>query len=190
MGLGKNEQGSVKFVTIVVGKFTVRVPEGTMGSVARTMTKEGYEGKVVYELYYDHIDGELIQGHIKDGNFGQDLCLKMRDGEETFIVQIPVNSGYFEAFAKCVPNIDPTQWLFLGLGYDKEKDKHFLYIRQGKDGSTKIHSAYTKDNPNGLPPAVQKKEMGKTKWDFTEQKNFLYESVIDWLGVAEDEAPF
>jgi hypothetical protein len=188
MGLGNNNQMSKRFITIVGGKFTLRVPEGTDGATMRVLTKEGYEGKEVWEKYFDHVDGMLVGGELHEGKFGTDLCLDIKD-DVIYTVQIPVNSPLFEQFAKCVPNIDPTNWLFLGLGYDKGRDKHFLYIKQGKNHDVSVHSAYTKDNPNGLPPAVEKKVMGKIKWDFEAQKEFLYGNVVDFLGMLSESKP-
>ena len=186
MALGNSNSGGKQFVTIVQGKFTLRCPEGTDGATMRVLTKEGYEGKQVWEKYFDHIDGMLVGGELHEGKFGTDLCLNIKD-DQVYTVQIPVNSVFFEQFAKCVPNIDPTNWLFLGTGFDKERDKHFLYIKQGKAHDVAVHSAYTKDNPNGLPQAVKKTVMGKTKWDFEAQKEFLYGNVVDFLGMIGEE---
>jgi hypothetical protein len=55
---------------------------------------------------------------------------------------------------------------------------------------------YTKDNPNGMPPPVEKTVKGQQKWDFSEQENFLYEVAVAWLAKKdgktesqEDEEP-
>jgi hypothetical protein len=191
MGLGNSNEGGKKFVTIVGGKWTLRVPEGTPGAVVRVLEKGPNAGKEIHELYYDHIDGELVGGIIKQGQFGTDICIDLKDGE-TYTVQIPMESQYFSQFAKMVPNIDPTKPLYLGLGYDKERGKNFLY---GKQNGETVHSAYTKDNPNGMPPPVEKMVKGVKKWDFEAQENFLYEVVTEFfatvfVGGMEEGSPF
>ena len=176
MGLGNNS-GSANFITIVHGKWTLRVPEGTEGASSRVLEKGPNAGTAINELYFDYIDGELVGGEFKTGQYGTDLCLNLRDDKD-YTVQIPLESGFFSNFAKACPNIDPTQKLFLGLGKDKEKDRFFLYLKQGGDT---VHSAFTKDNPNGMPPPVKKSVKGVEKWDFEDQENFLYDQVVDFL---------
>ena len=183
MGLGNNSGGNKKFITIVGGKWTARVPEGTEGATERVLEKGPNAGKPIYELYYSYVDGNIVGGEIKQGNFGTDICLDLEDDGVVYTVQIPLESGYFSQFAKAVPNIDPTKKLFIGLGLDKERNKPFLYMKQ--DGQT-VHSAFTKDNPNGCPPPIKKEVMGKTKWDFEDQENFLYGKVVDFFGGVED----
>lgn len=185
MGLSNGNSSNGKFVTIVNGKWTLRVPEGTDGASPRVLEKGPNTGTTVWEKYYDHIDGALVSAHIKHGQFGADLCLNISDDAE-YTVQIPVDSQYFSVFGKVAPNLDPTASIFLGLGYDKEKGRTFMYVKQ--DGQT-VHSAFTKDNPNGMPPPEQKMVKGVKKWDFEDQENFLYSKVEDFIALLGGEAP-
>jgi hypothetical protein len=176
MGLGNTTDNHRKFVTIVGGKWVLAVPEGTEGAVERVNKL----GKTVHELQFTYVDGTLREGRMKIGQFGTTLELDLEDEGQVYVVQIPVPSDYFSAFGKCCENIDPTKKLFLGLGFDKDRGHPFLYIKQ--DGS-----AHTKDEPNGLPPWEKKTVMGKVTWDHEAQDNFLYEKVVEFLSVADDE---
>ena len=181
-----NNGGNKKFITIVGGKWTLRVPEGTEGAVARV----NKVGDTVNELHFDYVDGEVVGGRIKAGQFGSTVEIDLQDEGEQYIVQIPVPEAggigdYFMSFGKACPNIDPTKKLFLGLGSDRD-DRHFLYLKQG--GQT-VHAAFTKDNPNGMPQWEKKEVMGKVKWNADEQNEFLYQQIIDFFGTVEDSAP-
>tara|TARA_Y100000310_G_scaffold278929_1_gene297737 strand:+ start:346 stop:942 length:597 start_codon:yes stop_codon:yes gene_type:complete len=188
MGLGNNEGGNSKFVTIVGGKWTLRVPEGTEGAVPRELTKGANKGKEVHELYFDHLDGSLVGAELKTGQFGTDLCLDIEDEGVVYNAQMAAESDFFASFAKCCENIDPNKQLFLGLGQPKGEGFPYLYVQS--DGK-QLTSNYTKDNPNGCPPWEKKEKMGKVVWDRDAQNNFLYDIVvkfIEGLGDAE-EAP-
>ena len=162
MALGNNSGGGRKFITIVGGKWTLRVSEDTAGATARKLTSGPNEGSEVHELYYDHIDGMIVGGEIKYGKFGTDICIDLDDEGESFTVQIPLQSSYFSVLAKVCPSIDVSKKIFLGLGYDKEKNRNFLYVKQ--DDKT-IHACFTKADPNGMPEAFKELVMGKEKWN-------------------------
>jgi len=185
MGLG-NTGGDKKFFTIVGGKWTLRVPEGTEGATERV----NKVGDTVHELYFSYVDGMVVGGRIKQGQFGNTVEIDLKDEGETYQVQIPVPEAggigdYFMTFGKCCRNIDPTKKLFFGLGNDKEKDRSFMYLKQ--DGNT-IHAAFTKDDPNGMPQWEKKEVMGKTKWNADAQNEFLYQEIVDFLATVEDSS--
>ena len=199
MGLSNKSGGKQTFVTIVGGKFTVRLQDNDENPLAveRVLEKGPNAGNTIKELQFTHLDGEIVSGEMHVGDYGTDFNIQMRDGSEEFKLQIPLESQYFGQVAKRLPNIDPTLPVVLGIGYDKEKQRNFLFIQQ--NGSS-VHMKFTKDEPNGMPQAVKKTVKGQTKWDFEEQENFLYDVAVDWLAtmepagepapVEEDEPPF
>ena len=191
MGLG-NTGGNKKFLTIVGGKWTLRVPEGTEGAVERALTKGDKKGEIVHELQFGYVDGDVKGGSIKSGQYGSTVEILLVDDDEEYNVQIPVPDAgdigdYFMTFGKACPNIDPTKKLFMGLGYDRDGDRSFLYLKQ--DGQT-VHAAFTKDNPNGMPEWEKKEVMGKTKWNADDQNEFLYQQIVDFFVTVEDGTPF
>ena len=180
MGLSNKTANNQTFVTIVGGKFTIRLQDGDTNpnAVERTLEKGPKAGSVVRELQFSHLDGMIKSGEMHKSDYGVDFTLVMEDGDEGFKLQIPLESQYFGQVAKRLPNLDPTKKVVFGLGWDKDRQRNFLFIQQ--DGGS-IHMNYTKDNPNGMPPPVKKTIKGVEKWDFEEQENFLYEVAIDWL---------
>jgi hypothetical protein len=65
----------------------------------------------------------------------------------------------------------------------KETKKTMLYLSyadsKGKDGkSENIPWAYTKDEPNGLPPMVQVKVKGQIVWDDSDRQEF-FEGIMN-----------
>lgn len=180
MGLHNESSGRQTFVTIVGGKFTIRLADGddNPNAVERTLEKGPNAGKVVRELQFTHLDGVITGGEMHTSDFGTDFTLFMEDDGEAFKLQIPLDSQFFGQVAKRLPNLDPTLKVLFGLGWDKERQRNFLYIKQGE---ASIHMNYTKDNPNGMPPPIKKSVKGQEKWDFEDQENFLYEVAVDWL---------
>jgi hypothetical protein len=184
MGLGNNDGGgNSKFVTIVGGKWTLRVQEGTEGAEPRELTKGPNIGNVVHELHFDHLSGNLVSGVTKTGEYGTDLCLDIESEGVVYNAQIPCDSDYFRTFAKCCEGVDVGEELFLGLGTPSDGGFPFLYVKQGTDT---LKSKYTKDEPNGMPSWEKKEEMGNVKWDKTEQNNFCYSLAVDFLARLED----
>ena len=185
MGLSNKQSNHQTFVTIVGGKFTIRLQDGDSNpdAVERVLEKGPNAGKTVKELQFTHLDGMITAGEMHRSEYGTDFTLIMQDGDDSFKFQIPLDSQFFGQVAKRLPNIDPTKVVVFGLGWDKEKGRNFLFIQQ--DGNS-VHMSYTKDNPNGMPVPVKKTVKGVEKWDFEEQENFLYDVAIDWLaGLGE-----
>ena len=186
MGLENKTGNRMTIVNIIGGKFTVRLPDGDNNpdAVERQLEKGPHAGQTVRELQYSHLDGVIVGGEMRTSEYGTEPVLNMQDGEEVFKLQLPVDGMYFEQIAKRLPNVDPTKNVVFGIGYDKERDRNFVYVQQ--DGAS-VHYAFTKDDPNGMPPPEKKTVMGKDKWDFTDQRNFLYETAVDFMAMVGEE---
>jgi len=191
MGLTNTTTNNSKIVSIVKGKFTIRLPEGVddPNAVERTLEKGANAGKVVRELQYTGIEGTIERCYVDESEFGANFVTELIDDENArFKLQIPLDSQFFGQYAKRMPNIDASKPLFLGLGYDRERERNFLYAKQGDD---KVGMAFTKDNPNGCPDPVKKTVKGKEVWDWEEQENFLYEVAMDFSAKLETaDVPF
>lgn len=188
MGLSNKQGNNQTFVTIVGGKFTIRLQDGddNPNAVERKLEKGPKAGTTVRELQFTHLDGMIKSGEMHKSEYGVDFTLIMEDEGEGFKLQIPLESQYFGQVAKRLPNLDPTKKVVFGIGYDKDRQRNFLYIQQ--DGAS-VHMNFTKDTPNGMPPPVKKTVKGVEKWDFEEQENFLYDVAIDWLANLEGATP-
>ena len=191
MGLTNTSKRTSKIVTIVRGRFTIRLPEGAddPNAVERTLEKGANAGKVIKELQYTGIEGLIKSSYVDESDFGTNFVTELEDDEGArFKLQIPLDSQFFGQYAKRMPNIDKSKALFLGIGYDRERERHFLYAKQNGD---KVLMNFTKDNPNGMPPPTKKTVKGKEVWDWEEQENFLYEVAMDFSGEeSKEDMPF
>jgi hypothetical protein len=191
MGLTNTSKRTSKIVTIVRGRFTIRLPEGAddPNAVERTLEKGANAGKVIKELQYTGIEGLIKSSYIDESDFGTNFVTELEDDEGArFKLQIPLDSQFFGQYAKRMPNIDKSKALFLGIGYDRERERHFLYAKQNGD---KVLMNFTKENPNGMPPPTKKTVKGKEVWDWEEQENFLYEVAMDFSGEeSKEDMPF
>ena len=187
MGLTNTSNRTSKIVTIVRGRFTIRLPEGVddPNAVERTLEKGANAGKVIKELQYTGIEGLIKSSYVDESDFGTNFVTELEDDEGArFKLQIPLDSQFFGQYAKRMPNIDKSKPLFLGIGYDRERERHFLYAKQNGD---KVLMNFTKENPNGMPSPTKKTVKGKEVWDWEEQENFLYEVAMDFSESAVDK---
>lgn len=192
MGLTNSSNSSSKIVTIVKGKFTIRLPEGTDNpdAVERTLEKGANAGKVIKELQYTGIEGTINKSYVDESEYGVIYVTEITDDiGDSFKLQIPMDSQFFTQYAKRMPNIDKTQPVFIGLGFDRQKEKHFLFAKQNGE---KVSFAFTKDNPSGMPQPTKKTVKGKEVWDWEEQEEFLYKVAIDFAEepASKESMPF
>lgn len=166
MGLANREGG--KYITILNGKFCVRVSSDTPGAKKRVNKL----GKTVYELFYDSFTGKLLNIRTRDGEYGKSWEFYFRDGADVYTLQLSYSNSYATNFLKILPNIDLSKEMKVQPSQKIEdgKTKSSLFISQ--DGVTLKH-AYTKDKPNGLPPMEEKTVKGQIVWDDTDRLEFL-----------------
>jgi hypothetical protein len=171
MALENRESG--KFINILGGKFTIRVPEGTAGSVART----NKEGRVVHEKHYDSFTGKLVGIRTQDSNYGKNWIFSFQDAGEVYNLQLSYSNSFATAFLKMLPNIDVTKEMKLqpSIKVVDGKNKSSLFVNQG---GVSIKHRYTMEEPNGLPPMEQVIVKGQPVWDDTKRITFLHEMVV------------
>ncbi len=171
MGLNTKEEGN--FITILGGKFSQRVPEGTPGAVTRVNKM----GKTVTEKFYDNFTGKLVNIKTQDGEYGKSWIFSFKDREDIYNLQLSYSNSFATAFLKMLPNIDLTKEMKISpstkIGEDG-KNKSSLFVNQ--DGVSLKH-AYTKDAPNGMPDMEQVTVKGQQVWDDTKRLAFLYTMV-------------
>lgn len=171
MGLENRSEG--KYITILNGKFTIRVNENTEGAIARINKL----GKQVFELYYDRFTGILKNIKTTDGEYGKSWVFVFDVDGETFSLQLSYSNSFATAFLKMLPNIDLSKPMTLTPSVKEVdgKNKSSLFINQ--DGVA-IKHAYTMENPNGLPDMEQIKIKGQLQWDDTKRLEFLEAMII------------
>jgi hypothetical protein len=199
----RSETSYSKILTIVQGYFTqrlseeevqeliedqntgqLRTPEGELVT-SRVLEKGPNAGLTKYEIRAQELSPSAVIGaEFQQSNYGNNLILKLLDDDENaFNLQIPTESGFFAQFAKRIPNIDFDKQVTFKLAKSKLDDKPYLFISQGGEP---IKFAFTKDNPNGCPPPVQKNIKGKTVWVWEDHENFLYELVVKFVNDLSD----
>lgn len=185
-----NNAPSAIYLSISAGKIARRLKEPSATSKSRTLE----DGKLIHEELYDNVAGFITAITIKDGNYGRQLCVTFEDDGERAVLHMPFSSGPASSFLKALPNADLKQEVTLRpkMEIKDGKTKTVLFMSQGGKG---VKWAFTKDNPNGLPPMEKIKVKGKETWDDSKQLEF-FERYITGLAinqdqaVTEDEAPF
>lgn len=178
MGLENNT--SALYLSIGDGKITKRVKQPTDKSVSRT-TKEG---KLIHEEIYDAISGVITDIKTQDHpTYGRFWNVHLKDGEQSFILQMNYSSSYSAAFLKLLPNVDLNQVVRIipNMEIKDGKKKPGLFITQKGEA---LKHYYTMKEPNGLPPMVKKKvkEQGRIveRWDDNDMMEFL-ENMVNTL---------
>jgi hypothetical protein len=175
MGLDTRENG--KYISIVGGRFCVRVQEGSEGAISRVNKL----GKTVFEKYYDSFTGRLINIKVTDGAYGKQWVFGFQDNGEVYNLQLGYTNSFAKNILKILPNVDLSKVMKISPSTKVEADgtkKSSLFINQ--DGVA-IKHAFTKASPNGLPPMVQVTVKGSLVWDDTDQMVFLEKMINDTI---------
>jgi hypothetical protein len=191
MGLDNRVAGN--YFSIFEGRFELRVDDPIAGV---TETRVNKIGNTVHAKYFNEFTGKLVGIKVKDGDYGKQWIISFKDNGEFYHWQSPYRNGFVSQFLKMLPNVDVSKPMRVQPQQKKNKDgimKSSLFINQ--DGQS-IKHAYTKDNPNGLPPMTQVMFQGEKKWDDTEQMAFLEAMImstivpkLDGFGAVQFQAP-
>ncbi len=170
MGLDIRQKGN--FITILGGRFCIRVPENTPDAVARVNKL----GKTVHEKYYDSFTGKLIGIKTQDGTYGKSWIFSFKDKEDVYHLQLSYSNSFATAFLKMLPNVNLAEEMKVSPSVKEVdgKNKSSLFINQK---GVAIKHAFTKDNPNGMPDMEQVTVKGQLVWDDTKRTDFLYQMV-------------
>ena len=198
-------------VSIVGGKFTLRVPEGTPNSVPRKLTKGKNEGSIVHELHWSTLEnvhimsGALVKSEHLSGLNAEIVVKNFLTGEEA-LLSLPSDSRYLKEFIKRIPSIDFNQAVNLELHLGKKKtrtggDTYYLKIVQNGKAVPSVYEKWSRDENGkpkvelllGMPDAVEKRD----GWDFSAQNEFLWDKfelhfkqyIPPTVDVSEAHAP-
>jgi len=190
MGLDNRVAGN--YFSIFEGRFEKRVDEPIEGV---TETRVNKVGATVHAKYYNEFTGKLVGIKVKDGQYGKQWIISFKDGNDFYHWQSPYRNGFVSQFLKMLPNVD-TSLPMRVQPQQKKVDgvmKSSLFINQN---GVSIKHAYTRDNPNGLPPMTQVMFQGDKKWDDTDQMAFLEAMImtsivpkLDGFGAVQFQAP-
>jgi len=173
--MGLNIEPKKTYLSMNKGKVCLRCKADTPGAVTR-LTKDG---EPIHELQFSNISGHLLKISTREGKFGPQWILDIRDlrSNEDFVLQFPYSGGYTASFFSQLPNIDLTKEIKF-CPYSKEVvkddgkvvDKVSVYLHQDGKG---VDWFFTKDDMKDLPPMVKIKVKGKDTWDDSAQLEYF-----------------
>lgn len=164
------------------------------------------EGKIAknigdkkYELY-DSFEGTIVGISTRDGMYGQELCLDLKDNGEVYQLQLRIKgedkpgqlakqTSHFIAFAHCCPIIDPTKPIeFIpSLKIVDEKKRAALFLKQ--NGET-LKWAFKKGEGMPDPEEVFNKKGELVSIDWSEVETFRMNKVNEFSAKVREAASF
>lgn len=160
MGVGNNDR-KFRYVNIKKGKIVIKEDGG--------IAEYGYiEGHLT--------DITIVEDEYKGKKYKK-LCLELRDGIETFQLQMKLDSGYGRAFCCTIPNADLSKPIRITPTYkeDGEKQESGLFMNQDKP----IKWAFTREVNNGRPDLEKITVRGEEMWDNTKQQAFYIDLLLN-----------
>lgn len=164
--------------------------------------KEGYEehvntkGDTSYRKYYDNITGVLESVGVFDGNFGKQVSLRFRDGEDVLITQFQMLDAkdrtdvFVESLVRFLPNLEKgSKYVMTCYNFIPEGEKYPRIGVSFKDeNGEKIKPAlYNKHERDGkevgdIPGLVWEMKMGKnrpTAVSVEARTEFIYNKIME-----------
>jgi hypothetical protein len=191
MGLGSNDrQGGVRLrigistddkgrKKAVIG---MNCPEGTPGAKA-VEKAEGQpaldkNGKQVYRLEYDYVEGKITRMENKETDFGKFLDVTISDGKDVFTLRLERGERYWSDFLQRVPLVDFAKPLRLTpYNFKDEEGKTKAGISILQEGH-KIKHRWNKENGYvGGPPQAEYDD-DEEQWKFGKRNKWLEENVL------------
>jgi hypothetical protein len=173
--LGNRQTPTYVYLSVLGGKITKRVPEGTQDAIARTNKM----GVIVHEMHYDFVEGILIDvAYYTHDQYGAQWIFTLQDGAELYRLQASESARALTSLLLALPNCDLKKPIAIHP-YDftdaAGKNRAGVSLRQG---GKKIEWYFTREEPKGLPelkPIVT--DDGKEAFDNSERMQFLRKYV-------------
>lgn len=166
--------GNVAFLSVIEGEIRQKVADGTPGAVVR----KNKLGNDISELKFNSLSGTLERVSIKKSeDYGNQYEVLISDADAKYVLQLPQSGRMGSSLVSRLPNIDPNYPIEINTWMVSENGKNKSLLSVKQKGQT-VKSAFTKENPNGLPPLEQVTFKGQLAWDDSKQLAF-YEKLID-----------
>lgn len=198
MALNKGEGAGTIYLSVANGKLVRQFKQATKESAERV----NKTGKTVHEEFYKDLTGIITKIETKENDYGKQWQIVFQDGEERYMVQMPYSGRYSSSFLKALQNVKqglPVRFMPWEMQDKSDVNKKITGVTMYQDdgnGQVKIPSAYTKEDPSGLPEMTKAKVKGKIVWDDSEMMEFLEARAKEWIAAAppvgkeNEEAPF
>ncbi len=182
-----NSNGNNTYLYIIGGNISKKVNEG------EGVERENKNGAKVWEKQYRSMSGIITSFSITESQVGEQLQVNITDAEESYILQMPVESSYFSSFAEKIANVklsepvEITTYSFIPDG----KTKRYSGVNFKQNGE-KVEKFITREvRPEGYPEPKGTEEevknftkdqwklyfMEKTIWEKKYISTFKFEDV-------------
>lgn len=192
----KEKQSSGTYLGIIGGKFRQAVPQGTPGAILRTYeTRDGKTGEK-WEKEYESLTGRVSGVNFYDGEFGKNITVFFKDGEEDYGLTLGVATPYAEDLMKKLPAVILDKTLTI-TPYDFEDDKGkrrrgITIYQDGKKIESFFFDREKKEIINGAPKPEGDTDMFDSEdWKMYYTKlrkftiNYITEKIVPKLGKVE-----
>lgn len=177
-----NETNDIVYLYLFDHHVCQRVNYPTNRTITRKVEKiDGNGTKTYVDIHERHLgdfDGMLIDIQLKERDNGRkEWYLWIQDGAEKYCLQLRYSSRESKRFLSYLPNADLNYYIKIKTFKEKDSNGTALLISQR---GVYLKSAFTKDNPNGLPQMVKGfNNEGKEVWDDAEQMQFFEQLAND-----------
>lgn len=168
-----------RYLSIIAGKLSQKVNEGTDGAVKREYDVDGNKG-VKWELQYKNLSGFITKMEFRQTDYGEMFTVTIEQDWEVDVLSMNTDSRYFADFWRKLKWIDLWETVTLNP-YDFEKNGkqiRGLDIRQGWEKITDQYFDWEKKESLHWLPSVtdaERKKYDKDDWKifFVKIKKFL-----------------
>lgn len=181
MGLHERQSNHGNFLSVKRGALCLESNEPLEGYEEESGEVDG-RPYTKYFKRFQALDGIISKLELYDRTGGgtrfQGLKIGLKDNGQFFTIDLPLKSRHYDYFTKVMDNIDFSKPVLIDTWPDKRNAKNGhtpTAFRISQDGAP-VQWAYTKDAPGECPqPTID--AMGK--WDFRDQRNWLYLRLRD-----------
>lgn len=185
MGINKGENAGAMYLSVANGKLVLKHKEPKEGVTTSRVNKVG---NTVHEEMFKDVTGVISDIRKKESTqYGDQMEIVVRDGNEQFILQMQFSSRYAGSFLKALPNISQHSEVRIMPWQMDDKNKpgkQVSGITVYEDG-VKVLPAFTKEEPNGLPEMTKTKVKGVFVWDDSDMIEFLWAKAQEWVMILK-----
>ena len=171
MGLINERQSQGTYATLLSdGTIRVKCDERDADAVKREYElADGTKG-VKFERVFTSIIGKIVTMEIRDGKFGSQLTIGLKDDEDRYILCVGAQSNFYSDILKKSPNIDFSREIVISpfSFTSKETNKPVKGVTLTQDGTKLTNFFYdseAKKNINNFPsPEGDTKKYTSAKW--------------------------
>jgi hypothetical protein len=183
----QEKQSRGTYLSIIGGEFRKTVQEGTEGAKKREYELKDGSKKTKWEKSYESLTGTITGINFHDGEYGKNITIFFKDGEEEYGVSMGVATAFAEDIMKKLPAVNLNSTLTL-TPYDFEDDKGkrrrgVTIYQDGKKLENFFYDKEAKKQINGAPSPENTDEMDSEDWKmyYAQHRKFTIKYIQDKL---------